>query len=138
MYVFILHFSTSGGGALVELTSILQNKTNSAVQLIHKPTGLVVKSQATRSRSQNEKIAKQLLADRVEELEKGGESRTAIKADRARKKKASKMKKSRRKYRGLEESKSSEEGEEEGEEVNNDGGDTGPDSIVQPSPEQGR
>lgn len=107
------------------------------MQLIHKPTGLVVKSQATRSRSQNEKIAKQLLADRVEELEKGGESRTAIKADRARKKKASKMKKSHRKYRGLEEGKSSEEGEE-GEEENNDGGDTGPESIIQPSPEQGR
>lgn len=108
------------------------------MQLIHKPTGLVVKSQATRSRSQNEKIAKQLLADRVEELEKGGESRTAIKADRAREKKASKLKKARRKYRSLEESKSSEEGEEEGEEEKNGGGDTGPESIVQPSPEQGR
>ncbi|KAB8242756.1 peptidyl-tRNA hydrolase domain protein [Aspergillus flavus] len=75
------------------------NKTNSAVQLIHKPTGLVVKSQATRSRSQNEKIARQLLADKVEQLEKGDQSRAAIKADRARKKKASKVKKSRRKYR---------------------------------------
>ncbi|KAE8354789.1 RF-1 domain-containing protein [Aspergillus coremiiformis] len=79
------------------------NKTSSAVQLIHKPTGLVVKSQATRSRSQNEKIARQLLADKIEHLEKGEQSRTAIKADRARKKKASKMKKSRRKYRNLEE-----------------------------------
>lgn len=108
------------------------------MQLIHKPTGLVVKSQATRSRSQNEKIAKQLLADRVEELEKGGESRTAIKADRARKKKASTVKKSRRKYRGLEDSKSSEGEEEEGEERENNGGDTGPESTIQPSPEQGR
>jgi protein subunit release factor B len=62
----------------------------------------VVKSQATRSRSQNEKIARQLLADKVEQLEKGDQSRTAIKVDRARKKKASKMKKSRRKYRELE------------------------------------
>ncbi|EAW08702.1 peptide chain release factor family protein [Aspergillus clavatus NRRL 1] len=78
------------------------NKTNSAVQLIHKPTGLVVKSQATRSRSQNEKIARQILADKVEELQKGDESRRAIKAERARKKKASKVKKSRRKYRELE------------------------------------
>ncbi|KAE8369072.1 RF-1 domain-containing protein [Aspergillus caelatus] len=78
------------------------NKTNSAVQLIHKPTGLVVKSQATRSRSQNEKIARQLLADKVEQLEKGDQSRAAIKVDRARKKKASKVKKSRRKYRELE------------------------------------
>ncbi|KAI9934062.1 hypothetical protein ASPWEDRAFT_36049 [Aspergillus wentii DTO 134E9] len=88
------------------------NKTNSAVQLIHKPTGLVVKSQATRSRSQNEKIARQLLADRVEHLQNGDQSRTSIKADRARKKKASKVKKSRRKYRELEEGKDPEGGEE--------------------------
>jgi len=72
------------------------------VQIIHKPTGIVVKSQATRSRSQNEKIARQLLADRVEESEKGDQSRTAIKAERAKKKKASKLKKTRRKYRDLE------------------------------------
>ncbi|KAF7158036.1 hypothetical protein CNMCM5623_002548 [Aspergillus felis] len=78
------------------------NKTNSAVQLIHKPTGIVVKSQATRSRSQNEKIARQILADKVEELLKGDASRNAIRAERARTKKASKMKKTRRKYRELE------------------------------------
>ncbi|RHZ58709.1 peptide chain release factor family protein [Aspergillus thermomutatus] len=77
------------------------NKTNSAVQLIHKPTGIVVKSQATRSRSQNEKIARQILADKVEDLLKGDASRNAIRAERARKKKASKMKKTRRKYREL-------------------------------------
>ncbi|BCR88959.1 peptide chain release factor family protein [Aspergillus chevalieri] len=89
------------------------NKTNSAVQIIHKPTGIVVKSQATRSRSQNEKIARQLLADRVEELEKGDQSRTAIKAERAKKKKASKLKKTRRKYRELEDKEvESDEGEE--------------------------
>lgn len=79
-----------------------QNKTNSAVQIIHKPTGIVVKSQATRSRSQNEKIARQILADRVEQLQNGEQSRVALKAEQARKKKASKVKKSRRKYRDLE------------------------------------
>lgn len=61
----------------------------------------MVKSQATRSQSQNESIARRLLVDRIEELEKGEQSRNAIKADRARKKKASKVKKSRRKYREL-------------------------------------
>ncbi|GIK06398.1 hypothetical protein Aspvir_002048 [Aspergillus viridinutans] len=92
------------------------NKTNSAVQLIHKPTGIVVKSQATRSRSQNEKIARQILADKVEELLKGDASRNAIRAERARKKKASKMKKTRRKYRELE--KGSQDNEhEDGDEV---------------------
>ncbi|KAJ9295415.1 hypothetical protein DTO217A2_9023 [Paecilomyces variotii] len=93
------------------------NKTNSAVQLIHKPTGIVVKSQATRSRSQNQKIARQILAEKVEQLEKGEQSRAAIKAERERKKKASKMKKSRRKYRSLEEEKKREDSEE-GEGVN--------------------
>lgn len=79
-----------------------QNKTNSAVQIIHKPTGIVVKCQATRSRSQNAKTARSLLADRVEELEKGDQSRTALKAAAAKKKKASSLKKTRRKYRKLE------------------------------------
>ncbi|GAQ03628.1 uncharacterized peptide chain release factor-like protein C1105.18c, mitochondrial [Aspergillus lentulus] len=88
------------------------NKTNSAVQLIHKPTGIVVKSQATRSRSQNEKIARQILADKVEELLKGDASRNAIRAERARKKKASKVKKTRRKYRDLEKGAQNEEHED--------------------------
>ncbi|KAJ5484928.1 peptide chain release factor-like protein [Penicillium diatomitis] len=79
------------------------NKTNSAVQISHAPSGIVVKCQATRSRSQNEKIARSLLADKVESQEKGDQSRVALKAAAARKKKASKLKKARRKYRQLEE-----------------------------------
>ena len=79
------------------------NKTSSAVQLKHIPTGLVVKSQATRSRDQNRKIARRLLADRLEEIEKGNESRTALKAEEAKKKKASATKKTRRKYKRLDE-----------------------------------
>ena len=78
------------------------NKTSSAVQLKHIPTGIVVKSQATRSRDQNRKIARRLLSDRLEEIEKGSESRTAIKLERAQKKKASATKKTRRKYKRLE------------------------------------
>lgn len=68
----------------------------------------MVKSQATRSQSQNEKIARRLLADRVEERHNGADSRVAIKAERARKKKASKVKKSKRKYRDLEKNQSGE------------------------------
>ncbi|KAL8943937.1 MAG: hypothetical protein Q9216_000749 [Gyalolechia sp. 2 TL-2023] len=75
------------------------NKTSSAVQLKHLPTGMVVKSQATRSRSQNRSIARRLLADKLEDAEKGPESRTALKVEAKRKKKASKMKKARRKHR---------------------------------------
>jgi hypothetical protein len=78
------------------------NKTNSAAQLTHLPTGIVVKSQATRSRLQNYNIARRILAEKVELLEKGDESRVMKRQEFDRKKKASKSKKSRRKYRALE------------------------------------
>ena len=84
----------------------LQNKTNSAVQITHLPTGIVVKSQATRSRSQNHKIAKEILAEKIEFLQKGDASRAAKKIELKRKRKASAGKKSKRKYRALDEAKS--------------------------------
>ena len=92
-------------GVEANVAFLKQNKTNSAVQLKHKPTGIVVKSQATRSRSQNKKIAMELLAEKVDELEKGDQSRAAIKREIERKRKASRAKKARRKYRALEEKK---------------------------------
>ncbi|KAK7966721.1 uncharacterized protein PG986_000998 [Apiospora aurea] len=94
------------------------NKTNSAVQLKHLPTGIVVKCQETRSRSQNRLIARQLLANRLDDLTKGDQSRSAIVGEAKRKKRASSAKKSRRKYRKLDEARlgevaSAAEGEEE-------------------------
>ena len=85
------------------------NKTSSAVQLKHGPTGIVIKNQETRSREQNRKNARRLLAEKLEEMEKGSESRTAIKAERARVKKSSANKKTRRKYKKLEEEKAAAE-----------------------------
>ncbi|EGP90127.1 unnamed protein product [Zymoseptoria tritici ST99CH_1A5] len=85
------------------------NKTSSAVQLKHLPTGIVVKCQETRSRAQNRKLARRILGDRLEEMEKGPQSRTALKAERDRKKKASASKKSKRKYRELETGKTGEQ-----------------------------
>lgn len=81
------------------------NKTSSAVQLKHLPTGIVVKCQETRSRSQNRKIARKILGERIEELELGDQSRTAIKAREKSKKKVSADKKKRRKYRELAETR---------------------------------
>lgn len=81
------------------------NKTSSAVQLKHLPTGIVVKSQDTRSREQNRRTARRILGEKLEEVEKGPLSRTALKAEKASKKKASAAKKSRRKYRKLDEEK---------------------------------
>lgn len=77
------------------------NKTNSLVQLIHRPTNIHIRCQATRSRSQNRTIGRRILAERIEELEKGDQSRTSIKEEKVRKKKASSIKKSRRKYKEL-------------------------------------
>ncbi|KAK3072260.1 hypothetical protein LTR53_007159 [Teratosphaeriaceae sp. CCFEE 6253] len=93
------------------------NKTSSAVQLKHLPTGIVVKCQETRSRQMNRKFARNILAEKLDVLEKGDGSRSAIKAERERKKKASVSKKAKRKYRKLDEEKSGrvdELGEEEG------------------------
>lgn len=83
----------------------IENKTSSAVQLKHESTGIVLKVQATRSRAQNRKIARELLAAKIEELEKGPESRTAIVTATKSKKKANAMKKTRRKYKALEAAK---------------------------------
>jgi peptide chain release factor len=88
------------------LREVEQNKTSSAVQLKHIPTGLVLKVQTTRSRSQNRKIARQMLAEKLEVLEKGKHSRVAIVGEAKQKKKSSAVKKSKRKYRLLEEEKS--------------------------------
>lgn len=95
----------------------VKNKTNSAVQLKHLPTGIVVKSQATRSRSQNRTIARNLLAARLDELHNGDASRSAAVGDLKRRKRASAAKKSRRKYRAHEAGR---DGEREG--AGEDGG----------------
>lgn len=84
------------------------NKTSSAVQLKHLPTGIVIKCQETRSRTQNRKIARRILAERIELLVMGDDSRAALKAEREKKKKASKNKKARRKYRNLEQANQAE------------------------------
>lgn len=60
-----------------------------------------MKCQATRSRSQNRKYARTLLAEKLEVMEKGEESRVMVKGGVKKKKKASSGKKARRKYRAL-------------------------------------
>ena len=62
---------------------------------------MVIKSQATRSRSQNRKIARRILAEKLDEKEKGPESRSALKLQAIRKKKANRRQKARKKYGNL-------------------------------------
>ena len=90
------------------------NKTSSAVQLKHIPTGIVVKYQDTRSRTVNRKMARKILQEKIEEMELGEDARTRVKAREKSKKKASSDKKKRRKYRKLGEGDEVEEGEEDG------------------------
>ena len=47
------------------------NKTSSCVQLVHIPTGLTVKCQRERSQAVNRFLARRLLLDRIEKLQKG-------------------------------------------------------------------
>ena len=93
------------------------------MQLRHIPTGIVVKSQATRSRSENRAIARGLLAARLDEIRNPDTCRTAAIAEKKMKKRANATKKARRKYKKLAGTNEEEEDEEneEGEGGNSSG-----------------
>ena len=47
------------------------NKSSSCVMLLHRPTGLRVKCQATRHQAMNRFLARRLLLDKIERMQKG-------------------------------------------------------------------
>src|SRR5208337_2810481 len=47
------------------------NKTSTCVMLLHRPSGLQVKCQATRQQGLNRFLARRLLLDKIENLQKG-------------------------------------------------------------------
>lgn len=57
-YVLTVHSGSGPGGQSI-------NKTENNVQLVHKPTGIRVVCQETRSLSQNRKIARKIMVDKV-------------------------------------------------------------------------
>lgn len=63
------------------------NKTSSCVSLMHVPTGLSVKCQQERSRALNRYIARRILADRIERIQKGRESLEHQKIEKIRRQK---------------------------------------------------
>jgi len=69
------------------------NKTATCVMLLHRPTGLQVKCQATRQQGLNRFIARRLLLDKIETLQKG---HVAAKRARIEKIRRQKRKRSRR------------------------------------------
>ncbi|KAI0031498.1 RF-1 domain-containing protein [Vararia minispora EC-137] len=74
------------------------NKTRNNVQLLHKPTGIRVACQETRSLEQNRKIARRILLDKLDQLTNPGLSKSEMRKakhlerERQRRKKAKKKK----------------------------------------------
>lgn len=87
------------------------NKTNSKVQLKHKPTGLVVTCQQTRSQDRNRKVARQILALKLEEMQDPENCRNAFLKERKRRVKEKKMSKLKKKLNKLQEERKEPEDE---------------------------
>jgi len=73
------------------------NKTSTCVMLLHRPTGLQVKCQATRQQGLNRFIARRLVLDKIEALQKGhvAAQRARIEKIRRQKRKRSRRAKAR-------------------------------------------
>jgi peptide chain release factor len=73
------------------------NKTSTCVMLLHRPTGLQVKCQATRQQGLNRFIARRLLLDKIETLKRGyvAAERSRIEKIRRQKRKRSRRAKDR-------------------------------------------
>jgi protein subunit release factor B len=69
------------------------NKTSSCVVLMHVPTGLSVKCQQERSRALNRFLARRILADRIERIQKG---RASLQRQKIEKKRRQKRRRSKR------------------------------------------
>lgn len=73
------------------------NKSSSCVMLLHRPTGLRVKCQTTRHQALNRFLARRLLLDKIERMQKGyvEAERSAIEKIRRQKRKRSRRAKER-------------------------------------------
>lgn len=86
------HFIRGGGPGGQKI-----NKTNSVAQLIHRPSGIEVKVQRHREQSKNRLSAWKLLILKLEEREKGVESRLQREAFKIRKQKQKRSRRAQRK-----------------------------------------
>jgi len=73
------------------------NKTSSCVQLVHIPTGLTVKCQRERSQAMNRFLARRMLLDRIEKLQKGVVEAQQDRAEKIRRQKRKRSKRAKEK-----------------------------------------
>ncbi|CAE6384216.1 unnamed protein product [Rhizoctonia solani] len=73
------------------------NKTSSSVSLIHRPTGIRVQCQATRSREQNRKIARKIMLEKLDQLVNPGLSKLEVQQEKIRAQKRQRAKKAKKK-----------------------------------------
>jgi protein subunit release factor B len=75
------------------------NKTSTCVRLVHRPTGLSVKVQESRSQGLNRFLARRLLADRVEQHRRGATSAYDQQRDKIRRQKQRRARRTMQKQR---------------------------------------
>jgi peptide chain release factor len=73
------------------------NKTSSCVHLVHIPTGFTVKCQRERSQAMNRFLARRLLLDRIEKLQKGVVEAQQDRAEKIRRQKRKRSKRAKEK-----------------------------------------
>ncbi|MFB3925252.1 MAG: peptide chain release factor-like protein [Syntrophales bacterium] len=73
------------------------NKTATCVQLVHLPTGLIVKCQQSRSQADNRFMARRILTDRIENIQKGKQSAEKMRAEKIRRQKRKRSKRAKEK-----------------------------------------
>ena len=78
------------------------NKTSTCVRLVHRPSGLSVKVQSSRSQGLNRFLARRLLADRLEQQLRGAESPQEQQRDKIRRQKQRRGRRTKQKRREAE------------------------------------
>jgi peptide chain release factor len=63
------------------------NKTSTCVQLLHRPTGIQVKCQASRQQGQNRSLARKLLLDKIEAVQRSRRAAEQARVEKIRRQK---------------------------------------------------
>jgi len=71
------------------------NKTSTCVQILHKPSGIIIKYQSERSQGLNRYYARKLLVDKIEEIRLGERSRIQQTIEKIRRQKRKRSKRAK-------------------------------------------